>query len=392
MSERISVLIVSGDFPPRISGVGDYSAHVAKALTDMGIQVDVITTAKESLIDTWSEGSVNVDYIMSRWQMSEIRKLLDVIGKNGLRTIVNIQYYCPTTYGRRFMINFLPAACGILRHNARVVVTMHGFWEQSKFFRLRTIPMLRASHGVIYVDRLNRNLIEKYGGFDSDCMKFIPIASNILPVTCSLELRKIWRQQLGFSDHDIVVAFFGGIGRIKGFEYLIESLEYLRKSKRASMVLLAIGGFHADRVNAGYQSNIRQLISESDRTSWIRVIESPPATYVSQCLHSSDIAVFPFVNGVGENSGSMLAALAHGLPTIITEGPSNDSSFSDRFGVALVPTRNARLLADSILDIACSKSRQEYMKNKALLVSKQLTWEHVAKETLEFFEFLLQPA
>jgi glycosyltransferase involved in cell wall biosynthesis len=389
MSKEIKVLIVSGDFPPRISGVGDYSAHVASALNGLGIEVIVITTAIESLDDAWSGGSVDAHYSMSRWQMSEIRNLLDLIEKDGSSTIVNIQYYCPATYGRRLMINFLPAILRLVRPNARVVITMHGFWEQSKLFRLRTVPMLRASHGVIYVDRLNKTPIEKYGGFDPEHMKLIPIASNILPITGSSELRKKWRQELGFSDHDTVLTFFGGIGRIKGFEYLIDAIEYLRKSKGASTVLLAIGGFHADGVNAEYQSNIRRLISESDRTAWIRIIESPPAMQVSKYLHAADIAVFPFVNGVGENSGSMLAALAHGLPTIITEGPSNDSSFSERFGVDMVPARNTRLLAASILDIVCSKSKQEYMKNKALLVSKQLTWEYVAKETLGFFKALL---
>jgi polysaccharide biosynthesis protein PslF len=389
MSEEINILIVSGDFPPRISGVGDYSAHVAKALNNLGIQVAVITTAIESLDDTWSGGSVDVHYSMSRWQMSEIRNLLDLIEKGGSRTIVNIQYYCPATYGRRLMINFLPAVVRAIRPNARIIVTMHGFWEQSKLFRLRTVPMLRASHGVIYVDRLNKTPIETYGGFDSEQIKFIPIASNILPIPCSPELREIWRQQLGFSKKDIIIAFFGGIGRTKGFEYLLEAVEYIRRSKGLSIVLLAIGGFHSDGVNAEYQSNIRRLISEPDKASWGRVIESPGAIQVSECLHSADIGVFPFINGVGENSGSMLAALAHGLPTIITEGSANDSGFSERFGVDLVPAKNTKLLADCILNIAYSKSKQEFMRHKALSVSKQLTWGYIAKETLEYFKALL---
>ena len=389
MQDKINVLMVTGDFPPRISGVGDYSAHITKSLAELGVSARVITTTMDLSNDYRSIGSMDVRYVVSRWAMLEVNKILGLIEKPGSRTVVNIQYYCPFTYGRRLLINFLPLIIRLTRPRARVVVTVHGFWEQSILFRLRALPMLRLSHGVIYVDRLNRALMEKYTGFSSDRAKYIPIASNILPIRCNPELRKMWRQELGFFEQDNVVAFFGGIGNNKGLEYLLEAVQRLRTYRELPVFLLVLGSFHLNHLADGYYLKISHLIERLGISYWIRIIESPGPSEISKYLLSADLAVFPFINGVGENSGSMLAALAHGLPTIVTEGPANIANFSETFGVSLVPAMDSERLAECIADTLSSSEKMDLMKKKAMTVSKVLNWERIASETLDFYNSLL---
>jgi glycosyltransferase involved in cell wall biosynthesis len=389
MPDKINVLMVTGDFPPRISGVGDYSAHITKSLADLGISATVITTRMELANNGRSIGSMDVRYVVSRWAMWEVNKILSLIEKSDPRTVVNIQYYCPFTYGRRLLINFLPLIIRLTRPRARVVVTMHGFWEQSILFRLRALPMLRLSHGVIYVDRLSRALMEKYTGFSSDRAKYIPIASNILPIRCNPELRKMWRQELGFSEQDNVVAFFGGIGNNKGLEYLLEAVQSIRRQKELPVFLLVLGSFNPNHLTDGYYLKISHLIERFGISYWIRIIESPKGSEVSKYLHSADLAVFPFINGVGENSGSMLAALAHGLPTIVTEGPANTANFSETFGVSSVPAMDSERLAECMADTLSSPEKMELMKKKAMTVSKILNWKCITSETLDFYKSLL---
>jgi len=389
MAEKINVLMVTGDFPPRISGVGDYSAHITKSLADLGVSATVITTGMEFSNNGRPIGSMDVRYVVSRWAMWEVNKILGLIEKSDSRTVVNIQYYCPFTYGRRLLINFLPLIIRLTRPRARVVVTMHGFWEQSILFRLRAVPMLRLSHGVIYVDRVNRDLVEKYSGFSCDRAKYIPIASNILPIRCNPELRKMWRQELGCSEQDNVVAFFGGIGNNKGLEYLVEAVENIRRHRELPVFLLVLGSFRPNHLTDGYYLKISHLIERLGISYWIRIIESPKASEVSKYLHSADLAVFPFINGVGENSGSMLAALAHGLPTIVTEGPANTANFSETFGVSLVPAMDSEGLAECMADTLSSPEKMELMKQKAMSVSKVLNWKCITSETLDFYKSLL---
>ncbi len=378
--------MISGDFPPRISGVGDYAFHVVRTAATMGTDVTVVTTAPRFATDIPQTSHVmDVRNIIDCWQFDDVRRIIHVLKESPERTVLNIQYNCPATYGRRPMINFLPALTRVLRSNIKVVITMHGFWEQSRIFRFRTLPMLRAAHGVIYVDQLNRALIKKYSGLSETNLKHIPIAGNISPVPCTEEMRNKWRRELSFTAKNLVVAFFGGIGRNKGFEYLLQALDRVRKKTSLPIVLLAIGGFHLNNI---YQSEVHDLIKRLGLESCVKIFEGPSSTIASQYLHTADIAVFPFLNGVGENSGSMLAALAHGLPTVITEGIANDAGFAKRFGVVMVPAQAAEKLADTIIELVLSPARRQELRERALQISSRLNWEFVTSETLLFFDSL----
>jgi len=182
----------------------------------------------------------------------------------------------------------------------------------------------------------------------------------------------------------VAVAFFGGIGRNKGFEYLVEAVEQIRQRNALPIVLLAIGGFHSDGINNTYQLEVRDLIRKLGLEDCVRVLDSPNSTMVSKCLHAANLAVYPFLNGVGENSGSMLAALAHGLPTVITAGPANDTGFTDKFGVVMVPAQDAEQLANAITGLVMSPVRRQAMRESAIEISSHLNWEFVTRETLDF--------
>jgi glycosyltransferase involved in cell wall biosynthesis len=66
-------------------------------------------------------------------------------------------------------------------------------------------------------------------------------------------------------------------------------------------------------------------------------------------LHAADVAVFPFDAGVTAKSGSLLAALAHGVPTIATSPPGVLDRPTEVDGVLRVPPRNIAALADALL-------------------------------------------
>lgn len=384
-SYKMRLVMISGDFPPRISGVGDYAFHVVGTAAKMGADVTVITTKSvdKSLPDLY--GALDVRHVMDVWQSSEAKRIFTILKDSDENTFVNIQYGC-LAYGRQLMINFLPALIRLLHPKTKVTITIHGFWEQSLFFRLRALPMLRAAHSIIYVDRLNKGLMKKYSGLADSRLKFIPISGNIPPIPCTDEQKNIWREELGLSKEDIAVAFFGGIIRSKGFDYLVKAIHNIKLRHSSPLVLLAIGGFLDLENNKPYKDEVINYIKTNGLESSIRFFKKADAALVSKCLHSSDIAVYPFLNGVGENSGSMLAALAHGLPTIITSGPANDKSFTEKFGVVMVPAQDYDQLASAIQAIVTDHDVKFKMRKKALDVSSNLNWNFITGETIDFFQ------
>lgn len=380
--------MISGDFPPRISGVGDYAFHISSTASKMGLNVTAICTQNSNSKASSLYGTLDVRPVMAKWFFSEIKKICQVLRESGENTVVNIQYGC-LAYGRQLMINFLPLILRMLFPRVKIVITLHGFWEQSVLFRMRALPMLRFSHGIIYVDRLNKELVKKYSGHPDERLQFIHIAGNIPPIPCTEEQRNIWRKELGFEDKDTILVFFGGMGIKKGFDCLIESMGRIeKKNLLPSFFLLAIGSFHTDMVGEAHKKYIISLISKLGIEKNVCFFEHAKPIDVSKYLHIADLAVFPFDNGVGENSGSMLAALAHGLPTIITSGPANNASFSDKYGVIMVPAKNPEILAGAINNIINMPDRQKILRNKAREISMHLNWEFVTRESINFFSSL----
>jgi glycosyltransferase involved in cell wall biosynthesis len=379
------ILIITGDYPPTLKGVGDYSCHVARALARRGGNVEVLTTATSGI----PSPDLDSDHLaihrdIRTWTFSDLPRVFSLL-KTQKEAIVNIQYYCPTTYRRHLMINFLPAIIRCAFRHVRTVVTMHGFWEQSHLYRLRCLPMLRAAHGIVFVDRKNTDLLRLFAG-KHVAMRWIPISGNIPPIPCDSRQRLCCRQELGIEPNQVVVAFFGGIARIKGFEYLVHAIERVRNTENLPVTLLAIGGFHADGVNREYQKGIAELIAQSARGSWIKVVSSPPPTLVSRLLHASDIGAFPFINGVAENSGSTLAALQHGLPTITTRGTAQ---MPEPFGTLAVPARDVNSLADAISRLARSEALRVETGRRSMEAMSHFTWDAIAESLLSFFAELV---
>ena len=384
--------MVTGDFPPMPKGIGDYSYHLSKELSQMGVPVRVITTHAELPQDSQAEIDYGMDVrrIISIWSLKEVNKIFECIINeiHNSYTVVNIQYYCPDTYGRRPMINLLPFILRLRFSNVRVVVTIHGFWEQSLFFRLRTIPMLRSAHGIIYVDRQNQKLLSQYSGLPDSHLQFIPISANILPVDCTLKLRDEWRKSIKIESADMVVGFFGAIGQPKGFIYLIESIKMLREEYKYPLILLAIGGFHSYGENDAYQTEIKRIIEDSSVKSWVRIIQEPDHKGCSQWLHCCDMAVFPFIKGVSENSGSTLAALFHELPVVVTEGPKQSRNFYKDLEVPVITSENVAELAEAMLNVLKSSEKQKTLKQAARRLKSRLGWDNIAKQTMAFYEAL----
>lgn len=378
------IAMVSGEYPPRISGVGDYCQGVSTSLVQAGHSVTVVTTGPRPKAVTHADSMLKVIRGVPAWRIRHLAGALRVLKALGRPLHLVIQYHCPSAYGRDPMINLLPAAARASLAGLRACVVMHGFAEQSQLFRLRTLPMLRTCHGAIYCDRQNERLLRLYGGSGLRTA-FIPITSNILrlkPDSCS---RVRLRTELGIALKDIVVAFFGGIGASKGFEYLLEAVRELRITRGLPVRLLAIGGFHPDGVNRQYQAIIRNKIKSQNYADWTHIETHVPATRVSQLLSMSDLAVYPFTDGVPENSGSMLAALAHGLPTVVTRGTGR---LPDEYPVASVPARDPVALADCIAKLCVSVSSRHDLGGAAFRFMATRTWDRVAARYASFLESL----
>jgi glycosyltransferase involved in cell wall biosynthesis len=368
------VLMISGDFPPFVSGVGDYTDKLAAAMQSAAADVTILTTRSVDAED--AHRTFKVLRTIEHWNISNRAAVLEECSRG--YDIIQLQYPC-LTYGRSPLINLLPSMLKLRRGTPPTIMTIHDFRTMRRRWRARVAPMLWAADGVIHVDELDWPFIRSWGVGERRPRAHIPIAANAQPVPVTPELREKWRTDLGFTSDEIVVAFFGILYPHKGLTELVQAAQDLRQSGR-KVRLLVLGDF--DR-HADYRPAMEQMLNDPA----VRWVQGAPLDEVSRCLHAADLAALPFHSGASTNRGSLLSTLAHGLPTVTTNGPCTPTDFDKSFDVLLVPVNDRPALAASISRLIDDPHLANTMRQSAL--TRHRSWEAVARQTLAFYDTLI---
>jgi len=110
---------------------------------------------------------------------------------------------------------------------------------------------------------------------------------------------------------------------------------------------------------------------------------------VSANLLAADCAVLPYREGASLRHGSLMAALAHGLPIVSTalDGVSAEAlehfpMLQDGENALLVPagrTDQPRVLADAVIRLMTDADLRSVLAARAGLLSRRFEWEAIAQ-------------
>ncbi|MFT3786352.1 MAG: hypothetical protein QM770_09310 [Tepidisphaeraceae bacterium] len=128
----MKILLLTGDFPPFLSGVGDYTDRLAASLSKLGAEVTVLTQQGN---DDGVTRAYRVLRTMPSFTMKDREKIVLLAATHD---VVNIQYP-GCHYGRSPMINLLPTLLRRSCKHVKSTVTIHDF----RVMRTRW----RAAHG-----------------------------------------------------------------------------------------------------------------------------------------------------------------------------------------------------------------------------------------------------
>lgn len=385
----VQILMIVGDFPPSICGVGDYADMLSRWLVRGGDKVTIVTKRFPGAAEREEREGVTIRRISRGWGWLDIPRLLRVVDELGPHTIVHIQYSSKSAYNRRFMINILPAVLRLLRPNNPVVVTMHGFHEQSLKYRMRAFPMLLAANARVFVQSQDQTMVARLLSARIFPGELIPIASNIPIEEITTTERKQFRKSLGLdSDVAKLILFFGDLRPEKGFLALLHCLQKVRE-KGIELRLAVITNIHHFRKSSPtYAALVDQTIDDTDANQWMTILSNFDGPSVARAMRASDLAVFPFALGACENRGSLLAALANGLPVLSTRGRSTPKDFEDDYGIDSVSAGDERALSDRIELLLRDQEAMGSLKGKAIRVQLP-TWDGIAGMTMKVYRELL---
>lgn len=386
------ILFVTGEYPAMQGGVGDYTRRLAQALGELGADVHVLTHADaggDHLRAPTSPYEPTVYGELGRhgWNLwSHVRRAVHEIQPD----VVQIQYQS-AAYGLHPAVNLLPARLRLMKDRPLILVTFHDLkfpylFPKAGPLRWQSVLRLAKDADASVVtnpadwDRLrDAGLAEK--------LRAIPIGSNIRCEAPSEYDRAAQRARWGIKPDEWLLAYFGFLNENKGGETLMRTVAELAK-RRLPAKLLMVGGKvgSSDPTNLAYLERVEQLIAElriTDRVQWTGFTSSEE---VSANLMAADCAVLPYREGASLRHGSLMAALAHGLPIISTAltGISDDAMrhfpmLEDGESALLVPPDQPIKTAEAVMRLMTGNALRSHLAAKASVMSRQFEWETIAQ-------------
>ncbi|MBV9131620.1 MAG: glycosyltransferase [Chloroflexi bacterium] len=355
------ILFVSGEYPPDIGGLGDYTARLRLALEQHGWLTDVVTRRH-----------------VRHW---DIRALLWLL-RNAPRTgVVHIQYQA-AAFDLLGDICLLPTLLHRIRPSVHCITTFHDvripylFPRAGRLRRAAVNLLARTSDAVIAAD--SRDL-RQLGG-PSPRHIHVPIGSNVPCAPPADHVRGAFRANLGLTPDDLAVAFFGTLNASKGIDLLLSAFEAVQAQQPQARLLLLGGEVGASdatdrRAAAQVQARLAALGSAVIGTGWL------PPERLSAYLLAADVALLPYADGASARRGSLLACAAHGLPLVTTQ-PT---------GVEVAPYVSAVRQDPVELAEAVSAAWRDssHLRAASTALADSVSWPRIAAQHIQIYERLL---
>ena len=383
------ILFVSGEFPPMQGGVGDYTSALARALSDLGATVAALTSAKAAPLP---DERVRVFPTVRRWGWGS----LDAVARTAKTwgaDVVHAQYQA-AAYGLGMPIHLLPAYLRLRLPRACRAVTFHDlklpylFPKAGPARKWAVARLMRDSDAVIVTNREDEAEYADFGVGRPPHL--IPIGSNIEPRLPAGFERAAWRARWGIGPDDFVLAYFGFLNATKGGGALIAALGELARQGRPARLLMIGGKVGAsDPTNQKFAEQVEGIIARegvADRVIWTGFL---PPEEVSAAFAVSDVAALPYADGVSFRRGSLMAALAHGIPVVTTVPRVHLPELRPDENVVLVPPEQPLELADAVARVADHAGLRARLGEGARRLAQDFAWDKIARDTLAVYESLL---
>ena len=376
-------------------GVGAFTQELARALAAEGHEIHIITSRQArpettdrslaSLAEPVPLPFAQLHPRARRWHWRDIHLLADIAERYEL-DLVNVQYQAAAYSMRVPAINFAPWRLNGL---CRTVVTFHDLrvpylFPKAGGLRGWTVRRLaRTAHGVIVTNRADEAAL---AGQVSQLAR-IPIGSNIAVYPADAAAVAMVRADLGLGSDVFLLGYFGFLNESKGADTLLTALAGLP----AHYHLLFVGGRTGasdPHNNQHFASRLDSLIAEQGLRERVHFTGYLPDEATSQNLAAVDLMVLPYKDGASLRRGTLMAALAHGRPTVTTNPAGPIPELTNGDAVHLVPPADPLALRGAIEQLAEQPTRRLQLGKAASQLAEQFRWDHIARQTAAFFASL----
>lgn len=371
------VAIITGVFPPMLSGIADYIEILSTRLKNAGWRVSIITSKQGHQ----QSGEFDVFPIMRKWEFSERQILCDKLTE--LEPSVIFVHHGGDMYYENKLVESLP------RYIQTPVVTMihdriapghKPFFRRS--FKSMAASVMRA-FGVIdpnYLWLLKRSRMVLFSNADDESFylenylsvkgrtKVIPLGPCI-PVPKNLTAA---RQKFGITDSVKIIGFHGFLLPNKGLELLADARARLAGAMPGA-VLFVIGGDS----NNDYSKKIRQYINSKGLEQKVFWSGHLPPDEVAGAIKCCDVVALPFDSGVSFKRSSFINCIACGVPVITTKPSGVLPKLVDGDNVLTIPPGDVEALVVCLKRVLSDDMLRNRLITGSLNLAKYFDWDSI---------------
>jgi glycosyltransferase involved in cell wall biosynthesis len=357
------LLFVSGEYPPDVGGVGDYTKNLRAALAGLGWQSGVLSRQQ-----------------VRRW---DARSLVALVRSASLAGIIHIQYQAGA-YDLLGDVCLMPTVLRRFRPRTRVVTTFHDarppyLFPKAGSLRAAAVRLLaRSSHAVVAADARDLTAVNVSPAHSYH----VPIGPNVLGAPPPGYDRAAFRLALGLEPDTLALIYFGLRNASKGLDLLLDAVNIVAAS-RPNVRLILVGGEvgASDPTDRRTAEQLRaRLGTDIIETGWL------PNDQLSAHLLAADIAVLPYADGASARRGSLLACAEHGLPIVSTLPAAPEVAEA----VLAVPA-DPHALAKAVLHLVEAPSEIAHLRTQSRALAASTAWPHIAAAHVAIYEQLLLP-
>ena len=376
------MVFISGEYPPSVGGVGDYTFHLAHAFADRGHEVSVVTSAAGANARQARRGDRVPVHATEGWCVGDAASTARAV--RALRPdVVNFQYV-PQMYGRAGVAPGGAMLPLMLRRTcaATVTSTMHEIASPLEArprrlgaalaHRVQALLIVPASDRVIVTNAVYARRMRRW---TRGCRKVweIPVGASIVPSPANGAEIAALRASLGAG---ALIGECSPLAVGKRPQDLIALSAAL--GPRARLVML--GGLPADAARKASFMRCAEAAGVGERIVWTGLL-SPED--LSRHLLALDVYVHTHAAGASGRSTTLVSALAHGLPVVAYEGPETTAALADG-GLTLAPRGDAVALTEhvtALLDAPGTRARAG--AEARALYARDFAWDIIARKLEE---------
>lgn len=391
-----SVCLITGEYPPSIGGIADYTASLAGALREAGLRVAVCTTRGSGVSSAHRGPGIHTVEVPD-WRVPSLGQIAATV-VSVQPDVIHLQYQA-AAFDMSPAILSLPF---LLRARLAVpfVTTFHDlrppylFPKAGPVRRWFTHALIGASDAVVFTDP--GDLARAHPRRPAF---WIPIGSSLVPGP-PIDPGTA-RRRFSIGPDEVVVGCFGFANASKGMDVLLRAAERLVRAQ-VPLRLLLIGDEvgSSDPRNRDTAAAMRELARALDLERCITRTGHLAPEEVSVAMAAADVAALPYTDGASLRRSSLLACLAHGLPVVTTEPaptpavpphhavPPFDTAEAlriDRRVVATVPRGDDAALAREIYRLLDDPPRRRALAAAGPALVRLLDWRRIAQATISVY-------